>query len=67
MADWSDDKLGRKGEADYLTNYLTQRYKLNPDAFVLNIKADWGFSIKLKMHTLQLMHRSPAQHFIQCF
>ncbi|MFY9260217.1 MAG: P-loop NTPase fold protein [Gallionella sp.] len=44
----SDDKLGRKEAADFLTSYLIKRYSLardreHPDTFVLNIKADWGF------------------------
>jgi hypothetical protein len=42
------DKLGRKESADFLTNHLIKRYALaskhgQPDTFVLNIRADWGF------------------------
>lgn len=44
----SDDKLGRKESADFLTSYLIKRYALasnhgHADTFVLNIRADWGF------------------------
>lgn len=43
-----DDKLDRKQCADFLSNYLIQRYALasrkdKPDTLVLNIRADWGF------------------------
>ena len=47
---WEDDLLERRPCADFLTKYLTGRYKQlsKPqshefDSFVLNVRADWGF------------------------
>lgn len=43
---WHGDLLKRKGVADYLTNYLVERYKAKKDeeqGFVLAVNADWGF------------------------
>lgn len=44
----SEDKLGRKEAAEFLTSFLMKRYQLasrhgSADTFVLNIRADWGF------------------------
>jgi hypothetical protein len=42
---WEGDLLNRKNTADYLTEYLTLRYKTKKDkeGFVLAINAEWGF------------------------
>jgi len=45
---WVSDKLNRKSEADFLTNYLVNKYELckknnYSENFVLNVNADWGF------------------------
>lgn len=41
---WSDDYLGRKEDADYLTNYLQSRYqaKKHESGFVVAVNGDWG-------------------------
>ncbi|QPB82810.1 hypothetical protein CWC22_007285 [Pseudoalteromonas rubra] len=43
MAAWQDDKLNRKDEAKFLTDFLINRYATKKDSFVLNIDAEWGF------------------------
>lgn len=53
---WSQDRLGRKDAAAFLENYLVGRYELRqklgasaptdaqePNTFVLNVRAPWGF------------------------
>lgn len=42
---WAKDVLGRKKNADYLRQYLTQRYlaRREEEGFVLAINAEWGF------------------------
>ncbi|MDS1311197.1 KAP family P-loop NTPase fold protein [Marinobacter xiaoshiensis] len=40
---WDDDKLGRKEQADLLTNFLMEQYKYRTSQFVLNINSSWGF------------------------
>ncbi|SOY70255.1 KAP family P-loop NTPase fold protein [Cupriavidus taiwanensis] len=53
---WSQDRLGRKEAASFLENYLVGRYELRqklqplsptdavePNTFVLNVRAPWGF------------------------
>lgn len=53
---WSLDRLGRKDAASFLENYLVGRYELRqkrqrsagtdtvePNTFVLNVRAPWGF------------------------
>ena len=41
---WADDHLGRRDEANYLSNYLAARYaaKMGEAGFVLAVNADWG-------------------------
>lgn len=42
---WAKDVLDRKKNADYLRQYLTQRYlaRREEEGFVLAINAEWGF------------------------
>ena len=44
---WDGDKLNRKTDAEFLTNYLVGRYERQlddkKDEFVLNINSEWGF------------------------
>lgn len=44
MTPWNDDKLNRKEDAEYLTDYLLNRFTIKKEEpFVLNIDAEWGF------------------------
>lgn len=50
-----DDKLDRQDSANFLTNFLINRYELaskheHADTFVLNIRADWGFGKTFFLH-----------------
>lgn len=42
---WEGDKLDRKKDADFLTAYITKKYKTQneDESFVLNVNAEWGF------------------------
>lgn len=45
---WKDDKLNRKSDSEFLTQYLCAKYENSKydtinDSFVLNINAEWGF------------------------
>lgn len=42
---WEHDVLARRNDATYLQNYLSSRYKANPEeaGFVLAVNADWGY------------------------
>ncbi|MFM9433253.1 hypothetical protein ACFDR9_000288 [Janthinobacterium sp. CG_23.3] len=42
---WTEDKLGSRSSADYLTRYLKTRYKAKPTepGFVIAVNAAWGF------------------------
>ena len=45
---WTDDKLNRKGDSIFLTEYLMNKYRKHGtieggESFVLNINAEWGF------------------------
>ena len=45
---WADDKLNRKDDAEYLSDYLINKYAVSKDqphysSFVLNVNAEWGF------------------------
>lgn len=44
---WSDDKLNRKTEGEFLANYLINKFTVDTadhsKNFTLNINADWGF------------------------
>ncbi|MBB5610452.1 MULTISPECIES: P-loop NTPase fold protein [unclassified Janthinobacterium] len=41
---WEGDVLDRKNNANYLTTYLTERYRARrtEEGFVLAINAEWG-------------------------
>lgn len=42
---WEHDVLGRRNDATYLQNYLSSRYKSDPEenGFVLAVDAEWGY------------------------
>lgn len=45
---WETDKLDRKLDGDFLTNYLSQKFEntrkeKSRSSFVLNVNAEWGF------------------------
>lgn len=43
--EWVGDKLGRKKDADFLTNYLIGKFENSrkEESFVLNLNAEWGY------------------------
>ncbi|WP_054015806.1 P-loop NTPase fold protein [Pseudoalteromonas sp. R3] len=43
MTTWQNDQLNRKEEAEFLTNFLLNRFTVKKDAYVLNLDAEWGF------------------------
>lgn len=65
---WETDKLGRREESQFLTNYLVSKYQQDEDAhsFVLNISAERGMGKSYFLHNwsqdlLQTGH--PVVHF----
>ncbi len=67
---WIGDKLNRKSEGKFLTDYLTNKYAIktaqHSKNFVLNINADWGFgkTYFLKNLSIELENR---QHQVVYF
>ncbi len=43
--EWAGDKLGRKKDADFLTNYLIGKFENSrkEESFVLNLNVEWGY------------------------
>ncbi|WP_080698420.1 P-loop NTPase fold protein [Janthinobacterium lividum] len=61
---WAKDVLGRKENAAYLQQYLTQRYlaRISEDGFVLAINAEWGLgkTFMLRCWQEELIHSGYA-------
>ncbi|WP_350604247.1 P-loop NTPase fold protein [Pseudoalteromonas sp. SMN1298-MNA-CIBAN-0114] len=67
---WSDDRLNRKQEGQWLVHFLTSKYAVleaeHSKNYVLNVNAEWGFGKTYFINNLA-EELKEKKHVVVCF